>query len=338
MTRVRGAKTVDLSWEGRVAADREVVLSVWNVETQRWTEVAASSGTDGADTTLVGQTRLGPTIDGDVVHVAGRGPRHVRDHPEHSEQVVRGPGDVRLRGGLADRHAVPVAGREVRPLTAPPYADTFAAMTKWVKDNVAARKIVYSAHTGDIINNWQVTSVDEPRARSEFQFASKMMAVLDDGRVPNGVTPGNHDNKTGTDNTLFNEYFGPARYDAAEDSAPTGEDGEGYYGAPWQPGDNQNHYDLVEVGGQKLILLYLGYFAQPEELAWANQVLADYRDRSAVVLTHSYLRPSMTSDGRGGELTTGRRCRHLRAGRRAERERLPRPQRPHARCRPQHQA
>ena len=84
------------------------------------------------------------------------------------------------------------------------------------------------------------------------------MKLLDDNGIPNGVTPGNHDNKTGPDNDLFNEFFPPARYDAAEDIAPTGDDGEGYYGGPWQPADNQNHYDLIEAGGQKLLFLYLG--------------------------------------------------------------------------------
>ena len=303
VSRVRGAKTVDLSWEGRVAADREVVLSVWNVEAQKWTEVAASSGTDGADTTLVGRTRLGPTIDGDVVHVLVEARDTFAAIPSTSFRTFEDPATYDFAVAWLTDTQYLSQGATGPPTTAPPYANTFAAMTKWVKDNVAARKIVYSAHTGDVINNWQVTSEDEPRARREFDFASKMMAVLDAGGVPNGIAPGNHDNKTGTDNTLFNEYFGPARYDAAEDIAPTGEDGEGYYGAPWQPGDNQNHFDLVEVAGQKLILLYLGYFAQPEELAWANEVLAEYRDRSAVVLTHSYLRPSMTADGRGGELT-----------------------------------
>ena len=176
-------------------------------------------------------------------------------------------------------------------------------MTGWVQANAAERKIVYSAHTGDVINNWQVTNLDALLASKEFQFASDQMAVLDNGPVPNGVTPGNHDNKTGSDNDLFNEYFGPSRYDSAEDRAPTGEDGEGYYGAPWQPGDNQNHYDLVEEAGQKLLFLYLGYDVEPDEITWANEVLAQHRDRKAIVLTHSYLQPSMASDGRGGELT-----------------------------------
>jgi len=94
------------------------------------------------------------------------------------------------------------------------------------------------------------------------------------------------------------------RYDAAEDVVSTGEDGDGFYGGPWQPGDNQNHYDLVEAGGVKLLFLYLGYGVDADELAWANQVLAEHRDRKSVVLTHCYLEPSNAPDGRGGELTS----------------------------------
>ncbi len=69
VSRVRGAKQVDVSWEGRIAPDREVVLSVYDITAQRWTEIAASRGTEGADTTVVGTARLGRTNDEGRVHV-----------------------------------------------------------------------------------------------------------------------------------------------------------------------------------------------------------------------------------------------------------------------------
>lgn len=298
VTRVRGAKTVDLSWEGRVAADREVALSVWDMDAQRWTEVAVSRGADGADTTLVGRTRLGPALDGDVVHVLVE----ARDLFTEIPSSVSGFEDPDAYdfalAWMTDTQYL-VQGGEVGTKR---FMETFAAMPEWVKNETPPRKIVYSAHTGDVINNWQIVSTNEDLARRQYAFASDTMAVLDDNGVPNGITPGNHDNKNGADNGLFNEFFGPMRYDAAEDIAPTGEDAEGYYGGPWQPDDNDNHFDLVEAGGQRFLLLYLGYFVKPEEIAWANQVLAEHRDRKAIVLTHSYLTPSNAPDGRGGEL------------------------------------
>ena len=300
VSKVRGAKTVSLSWEGKVAADRVAVLSVWNVETQEWTEVASARGTDGADTTLVGRTRLGPTIDGDVVHLLVEARDPFDEVPSTPDEAFENPDDYSFSiAWITDTQYLSQGGAagEAR------YGDAYAAMTQWVADNAADRKIVYSAHTGDVINNWQVTGRNEPLARSEYVFASGKMATLD-AAVPNGVTPGNHDNKTGSNNDLFNEFFPPDAFDAAEAVVSTGEDGEGYYGGPWQTGDNHNHYDLVEAGGVKLLFLYLGYGVKPEEVAWANQVLAEHRDRKAVVLTHSYLEPSNAPDGRGGELTS----------------------------------
>jgi hypothetical protein len=300
VTRFKNAKYVDLSWEGRVASDRQVVLSVWNKLTQRWTQVAASLGDDDADTTLIGRTPLLPALDRDVVHLLVQAQDTFAEIPSVADRTFENPDDYDFSvAWITDTQYLAQGGASGVPL----FGDTFTAMTQWVKDNAAQRKIVYSAHTGDVINNWQATNTDAALARREFDFASARMKVLDDNGIPNGVTPGNHDNKTGPDSALFNEFFPPSRYDAAEDIAPTGDDGEGYYGGPWQPADNQNHYDLVEAGGQKLLFLYLGYLVKPDEIAWANQVLADHRDRKAVVLTHSYLLPSMAADGRGGELT-----------------------------------
>jgi hypothetical protein len=301
VSRVRGAKTVDVSWEGQISGDREVVLSVWNVEQQSWTEVSTSRGSDVGDTTLVGSTTLGPAIDGDVVHVLVQARDTFSDFPvDPSNGTFEDSSTYDFSiAWMTDTQYLSeggAAGKEV-------YGDTFQAINDWINANATGKKIVYAAHTGDVINNWQVTSPSEAIARSEFDFAGKMMAILDNASLPNGVLPGNHDNRSGADSSLFNEYFGPARYEALETAASMGEDGEGFYGGSWQPGDNQNHYDLVEIGGQKLIFVYLGFLVSSEEVAWANAVLAQHRDRSAVVLTHSYLLPSMAPDGRGGALT-----------------------------------
>jgi hypothetical protein len=301
VSKVRGAKTVDLSWEGRVAADRDAVLSVWNVSEQAWHEVATARGSNSADTTLVGSTRLGPAIDGDVVHVLVQARDAFPDLPADAQpKEFEDPSTYDFSiAWMTDTQYLSEGGAAGTP----EFGATFQAMNDWIVANAAPHKIVYAAHTGDVINNWQVTSPSLDVAKAEFGFASKMMVILDDSLLPNGVLPGNHDNRSGADPALFNEYFGPARYQALEEVAPKGNDGEGFYGAPWQPGNNENHYDLVEIGGQRLIFVYLGYLVGSAEIAWANQVLADHRDRSAVVLTHSYLLPSLAPDGRGGALT-----------------------------------
>ena len=308
ISKVRGAKNVDLSWEGRVAADRDAVLSVWDVGLQQWKEVASARGSDAADTTIVGTTRLGPAIDGEVVHVLVEARDPFADVPSRPDHAFRDPGSYDFAiAWMSDTQYLSQGGA----LGTPKFGDTYKAINDWIMANASQRKILYTAHTGDIINSWQSTSTDPARARNEFVFASKMMDMLEGksasatpGYMPNGVLPGNHDNRTGSNNDLYNEYFGPARYEALEALAPTGEDGQGFYGGPWRPGDNQNHYDLIEAGGTKLIFVHLGYTVRDDEIAWANKVLAEHRDRAAVILTHSYLLPSNAPDGRGSDLTT----------------------------------
>jgi hypothetical protein len=304
VSKVRGAKYVDLSWEGRVAADRDAVLSVWDVGLQAWKEVVSARGSDTNDTTLVGTTRLGPAIDGDVVHVLIEARDPFAAIPSTPDHAFANPDDYDLALAWMTDTQYLSQGAVFGGPTKDVFAGTYQAINDWIVANTAPRKIVYSAHTGDIINSWQSTATDEARARAEYAFAGKTMKILDDGLMPNGVLAGNHDNKTGSDNTLFNEYFGPSRYEALEAVAPKGDDGEGFYGGPWQPGDNQNHYDLIEAGGVKLILLHFSYLVKDDEIAWANQVLAEHRDRAAVLLTHSYLLPSRAPDAMGSELTT----------------------------------
>jgi hypothetical protein len=224
--------------------------------------------------------------------------------PSTPNQAFEDPDDYQLAMAWMTDTQYLSQGAFLDPKDNDVFAETFRSINRWIRDNVQLRHIVYAAHTGDVINSWQSTSTDVNRAKGEFDFASKTMAILNDSLVPNGVLPGNHDNKTGGDNTLFNEYFGPSRYEALEAVAPKGDDGEGFYGGSWQPGDNQNHYDLVEAGGVKLILVHFGYLVKDDEIAWANQVLAEHRDRAAVLLTHSYLLPSRSPDATGSELTT----------------------------------
>jgi len=307
----KGVTAVDVSWTGRVAADREVVLSVFDVVEQVWVPVAAGPGTTGdQDTTLSGVAQLDRALDGGVVHVLVQARDPFLDTPDATaDGQFEDPASYDFSiAHVTDTQYLSegqVAGQEK-------FGQAYRDINDWIVANAEQRKIAYTAHTGDLINNWIRLGDETPeylaRARAEFQFASDTMAILDDAGMPNGVTPGNHDNKFGTANELYNEYFPPSRYDSAEDDAPTGQDGEGYYGGSWREGDNQNHFDLIEAGGQELILVYLGFVAGQEEIAWANDVLAQHRDRKAIFLTHDYLLPTSDPQGRGGELSDGGRA------------------------------
>lgn len=303
--RAEGVEALDVSWEGSIAADREVILSVWSLDTQAWKPVASGLGDDDADSTLVGTARLDQSLDNGVVHVLVQ----ARD-PFIDEQDLAPDGQFEDPASydfsiawMTDTQYLSEGEAEGKPL----FGQAYREINRWIVENAEQRKIAYTAHTGDIINNW--ISIDnqtpeyETRARKEFQFARDTMALLVEGGMPFGITPGNHDNKFGTSNELYNEYFPPSYFDTAEDTAATGEDGQPYYGGSWREGDNQNHYDLVEAGGEDLILVYLGFIAGQDEIDWANQVLAEHPDRKAVLLTHEYLLPSYDPNGRGGELS-----------------------------------
>nr|WP_239536892.1 metallophosphoesterase [Arthrobacter roseus] len=170
-------------------------------------------------------------------------------------------------------------------------------MTSWIVDNAEKRKIAYSAHTGDIAENWNngdgTNEEQQAQATREFEFASTQMKKLDDAGIPNGVLPGNHDNLRGANADLYNTYFGASRYEALSRTTDAP-----FYGDNQGAGDdNTNHYDLFTEGGQDFIALYLGYNVNQTEMDWANRILKANKGRNAILLTHDYLKPSQKPDG-----------------------------------------
>src|SRR5699024_5222464 len=75
---------------------------------------------------------------------------------------------------------------------------------------------------------------------------------------------------------------------------------------PWRADDNENHYDLFTAGGLDFIAVHLGYDVTQEELEWASEVLDEYSDRNAMVMTHAHRRPSTEPDGRGAAFSHDR--------------------------------
>lgn len=294
------ANRIDVTWEGRVAPDREVSLWVFDMTGQQWDAVATARGVAKEDITLVGGVDLARDLDGEVVHVLVQGSDPFAEiEGDEPDEKFENPADYDFAlAWMTDTQYLSegaVAGR-------PGFGKAYRAINRWIVNNADARKIAYTAHTGDVINNW--TSADNvsaaylARARKEFIFASDAMKILEDAGMPFGVTPGNHDNKYGTTNDLYNEYFPPSRSAAASATAD-----QPYYGGSWREGDNHNHFDLFEAGGQRFVAVYLGFVAGQNEIDWATDVLEQHADRKAIFLTHEYLRPSLDSEGRGGAHT-----------------------------------
>jgi hypothetical protein len=65
------------------------------------------------------------------------------------------------------------------------------------------------------------------------------------------------------------------------------------------PDSNENHYDLFSAGGLDFVVVGLSYGVTRDEAEWAASIFDRYSDRNGVLLTHDYLEPSTSPDGRG---------------------------------------
>ena len=301
-------------WAGSVDPSREVTLMVWNTATESWDAVAAGRGLTEGELVLSGEL-VAEHLNADgaaSVLVVAEDPfsddlanevAHSFEDPEDYDFAIAHLTDTQY---LSEGAAEDAYSEEQQAIWAQSYTDTI----DWIVENADERKIDYVAHTGDIIENWHTGGPVEDEevyreiAIEEFEFASEAQQVLDDAEIVNGVLPGNHDNRSGNDvgaESLYNDYFGPERYEALEQTAGW-QDAQASY-TPWREGDNQNHYDLFTAGGLDFIAVHLGYDVTAEELEWASDVLDQYSDRNAMVMTHAHRAPSNNADGRGGSFS-----------------------------------
>lgn len=141
----------------------------------------------------------------------------------------------------------------------------FTSQTQWIKDNKAARNIVFVTHEGDIVQNVSSTT--------EWTRANESLSILD-GVVPYGMAPGNHDEPS----TLYNQFFPYTRY-------------QGVY--PWYGGHyqnlNDNNYQLFSAGGMDFVAVHLDFCPTADVVAWGSSILNSFPDRIGMVTTHAYL-------------------------------------------------
>lgn len=282
-----------VSWLGSADPDRVVALYAWDADRACWDGIARGRGGVRLDLSAVvgwehdddGVLRvLALGVDPFDVPVPAPAAPGFRDPATYDLALVHLTDTQYLSQGAV---AAPTAAERQR------FARAYRAMVDWIVANAERRKIAYVAHTGDLVESWLWPDADPQAATAELAFASATQAVLDDAGIPNGVLPGNHDNKYGSgDVTLFNEFFGPDRYAQAARRWR-----HASYGGPWRPEDNANHYDLLTAGGLDLVVVHLGYGVTPAAAEWAGAVLREHAGRQAVVLTHAYLEASWRPDG-----------------------------------------
>jgi len=213
---------------------------------------------------------------------------------------------------------------EEQALWAKSYRDT----TRWLADNAASRKIAYTAHTGDITENDYTDplatdangnllrpGLDEQVTR-EFEFTAEAQRTLDEAGLVNQVVAGNHDNQGGAETgptSRFNRYYGPERYYEGAKLWPAeykasyhawDEETDATGAVVTRGRDNQNNYVLFTAGGLDFVAVGLSYGVTQAEADWASSIFRRYHDRNGILLTHAYLAPSATPDGRGATFST----------------------------------
>ncbi|MFE9653221.1 LamG-like jellyroll fold domain-containing protein [Micromonospora sp. NPDC006431] len=339
-------------WNGTVDPARAVSLHVWNSTTQAWTELATARGQAEGETTLKAVVRP-ELVDNGVVHVLVTGQDPFADDLASRDATAGAPAnkdhfedpsayDFSLAhftdtqylaegavGGTYDDfdgidEPSDKMTMEEQALWEKSYRDT----TQWLADNAARRKIAYTAHTGDIIENDYTNplatdasgkllrpGLDE-QVTKEFQFTAEAQRTLDAAGLVNQVIAGNHDNQGGAETgptSRFNQYYGPERYYEGSKQWPA-EYKASYHawdettdasGAVVTRGkDNQNNYVLFTAGGLDFVAVGLSYGVTQAEADWASSIFQRYHDRNGILLTHAYIAPSGAPDGRGANFST----------------------------------
>jgi hypothetical protein len=156
------------------------------------------------------------------------------------------------------------------------YAQRFPGLltlqTHWIAKNKDKYNIRYVLGLGDITNN---------NTDRQWRHVQEAIGELD-GRVPYALAPGNHDysekGKKGLGKTLMNKYLPPSKCE----KWPT-------FGGLMKPGDITNSFHLFSAGKSDWIVFALEWAPRNTTVAWANEVLAKYPNRKAILVTHAYL-------------------------------------------------
>ncbi|MDP6448189.1 MAG: metallophosphoesterase [Pirellulaceae bacterium] len=156
--------------------------------------------------------------------------------------------------------------------------DAFESYVRWTVNNLRKQRVAFVSHVGDVVD------VNE---RKQWAFARQTMDLLH-GRVPYGISVGNHDMAASGDSSLFQEMFAASRFARFDWYG-------GYYRNPdgdfAHSGNNANSFQLFTAEGLDFIILHLECNAPDDVLDWADDILERHALRRAIITTHMGLGP-----------------------------------------------
>jgi len=154
------------------------------------------------------------------------------------------------------------------------YPEQFLAQTAWIVENLKSRNIACVLHLGDVTNH---------NTQPEWDNAVKAMNRLD-GHVPYFLVPGNHD--YGVTGGCESRACGlSAAFPVAKfKDLPT-------FGGVYdkEPDRIENSYHRFSAGGRKFLSLCLEFGPRKDVVRWANEVVAQHKDRAVILTTHAYM-------------------------------------------------
>ncbi len=187
--------------------------------------------------------------------------------PQGTFSIAVIPDTQHYRGGAANE----------KPKTANPVTNpVFDSYATWISRNLDEQRIAFVSHVGDIV---------DVNNQEQWAVARQMMDKLH-GRVPYGISVGNHDMVRSGDSSLFQEFFPASRYEKYD-----------WYGGHFKgtrgsvSGNNANSFQLFSAEGFDFVFLHLECNAPDDVLAWADGILKTHSDRRALITTHMGLGP-----------------------------------------------
>lgn len=148
------------------------------------------------------------------------------------------------------------------------WPELFTAQTEWIVRERAARNIVLVLHQGDVVDTAN---------QAQWTNADRSMRVLD-GVLPYILVPGNHDYLVMGRATNMNDWFPLSRVGRWPS-----------FGGVFEDNRVENTYHLVDIAGQRWLVLALEYGPRDRVLEWASLALTLHPDLPAIVMTHAYL-------------------------------------------------
>ncbi len=160
----------------------------------------------------------------------------------------------------------------------------FTAMTRFLRDEQARLNLKYIVHTGDFVDDFD----------SAAQWENAMDSMTRLAYIPYGVLAGNHDiSVQAQDSSNYWQNLG-------EEAMKKRPNSESYYGGSYK--NNLGHYDLLRIGSNRFIFVYMSYSPDSEAISWINSVFKKYSDRVGILCVHDYFKTDMTLSASGETL------------------------------------